>query len=36
MRGLIWGYLYTRTRSIVPGVLCHAANGKPGFVMIDL
>jgi len=33
MSGLIWGYLYTRTRSIVPGVLWHAANGKLRFVI---
>jgi membrane protease YdiL (CAAX protease family) len=34
--GLIWGYLYLRTRSILPGTLWHAANGKLGFMMIDL
>jgi membrane protease YdiL (CAAX protease family) len=34
--GLIWGYLYLRTRSILPGMLWHAANGNLGFVLIDL
>jgi membrane protease YdiL (CAAX protease family) len=34
--GLIWGYLYLRTRSILPGTLWHAANGKLGFLMMDL
>jgi len=34
--GLIWGYLYLCTRSIVPGVLWHAANMNLGFVLLDL
>ena len=34
--GLIWGYLYLRTRSIIPGTLWHAANGVLGFVMMNL
>jgi membrane protease YdiL (CAAX protease family) len=34
--GLIWGYLYLRTRSILPGTFWHAANGKLGFLMMDL
>jgi membrane protease YdiL (CAAX protease family) len=34
--GLIWGYVYLRTRSIVPGALWHAANGQLGFLMMDL
>jgi membrane protease YdiL (CAAX protease family) len=31
--GLIWGYLYLRTRSIVPGMLWHAANGEIGGIL---
>jgi membrane protease YdiL (CAAX protease family) len=34
--GLLWGYLYLRTRSILPGVLWHAANGRLGFLFMDL
>ena len=34
--GLIWGYLYLRTRSIVPGMFWHAANGNLGFLMLSL
>ena len=34
--GLIWGYLYMRTRSIVPGVLWHAANMNLGFILFSL
>lgn len=33
--GLIWGYLYLRTRSIIPGVLWHAANGNFGFILMN-
>ena len=32
--GLIWGYLYMRTRSVLPGTLWHAANGNVGFLFI--
>ena len=34
--GLIWGYLYLRTRSIIPGVLWHAANVQLGFILMSL
>jgi membrane protease YdiL (CAAX protease family) len=34
--GLIWGYLYLRTRSIIPSTLWHAANGNLGFLMMDV
>jgi membrane protease YdiL (CAAX protease family) len=34
--GLIWGYLYMRTRSILPGMFWHAANGNLGFLMMSL
>jgi membrane protease YdiL (CAAX protease family) len=34
--GLIWGYLYLRTRSILPGTFWHVANGRLGFQMMDL
>jgi membrane protease YdiL (CAAX protease family) len=34
--GLMWGYLYLRTRSIVPGIFWHAANGNLGFLMMDM
>ncbi len=34
--GLIWGYLYLRTRSILPGVFWHAANVNLGFVLMSL
>lgn len=33
--GLIWGYLYLRTRSIIPGMLWHAANGNLGFLLMS-
>lgn len=33
--GLIWGYLYLRTRSIIPGMLWHAANGNLGFILMN-
>ena len=33
--GLIWGYLYLRTRSILPGMLWHAANGNLGFILMN-
>lgn len=33
--GLIWGYLYLRTRSILPGVWWHAANGSLGFILMS-
>lgn len=33
---IIWGYLYLRTRSILPGVLWHAANATLGFILIGL
>ena len=32
--GLIWGYLYLRTRSIVPGLFWHATNNI-GFTFLD-
>lgn len=34
--GLIWGYLYLRTRSILPGVFWHAANDTLGFFLMSL
>jgi membrane protease YdiL (CAAX protease family) len=34
--GLVWGYLYLRTRSILPGVLWHGANVTLGYLMLDL
>ncbi|NLG97156.1 MAG: CPBP family intramembrane metalloprotease [Chloroflexi bacterium] len=34
--GLLWGYLYLRTRSILPGMFWHAANGRLGFIFMDL
>jgi membrane protease YdiL (CAAX protease family) len=34
--GLVWGYLYLRTRSIIPGTLWHAANANLGFIMMSL
>jgi membrane protease YdiL (CAAX protease family) len=34
--GLIWGYLYLRTRTIIPGMLWHAANGILGGFLIYL
>lgn len=34
--GLIWGYLYLRTRSIVPGMFWHAAFGVLGFALMSL
>jgi membrane protease YdiL (CAAX protease family) len=33
--GLLWGYLYLRTRSILPGVFWHAANGRLGFIFLN-
>lgn len=30
--GLLWGYLYLRTRSILPGIFWHAANSRLGFI----
>lgn len=33
--GLLWGYLYLRTRSILPGLFWHAANGRLGFIFLD-
>ncbi len=33
--GLIWGYLYLRTRSILPGVFWHAANTRLGFIFME-
>ncbi len=33
--GLIWGYLYLRTRSILPVTLWHAANANLGFIMMS-
>jgi len=33
--GLIWGYLYLRTRSILPGIFWHTANGNLGFLMMS-
>jgi hypothetical protein len=32
----LWGYLYLHTRSILSGTLWHAANGRLGFLMMDL
>ena len=34
--GLIWGYLYLRTRSVLPGMFWHAANINLGFMMMSL
>ena len=34
--GLLWGYLYLRTRSILPGMFWHASNGVLGFIMMSL
>lgn len=34
--GLIWGYLYLRTRSILPGTFWHAANLNFGFVLMSM
>ena len=34
--GLIWGYLYLRTRSIVPGIFWHASFGVLGFALMSL
>ena len=33
--GLLWGYLYLRTRSILPGMFWHAANGHLGFLFME-
>jgi membrane protease YdiL (CAAX protease family) len=34
--GLIWGYLYLRTRSVLPGTLWHAANGTLGYILMSV
>ena len=34
--GLVWGYLYLRTRSILPGVLWHAANTRLGIILASI
>lgn len=34
--GLIWGYLYLKTRSIVPGVIWHASNVTLGMIFIGM
>jgi membrane protease YdiL (CAAX protease family) len=34
--GLIWGYLYLRTRSILPGMFWHAANTNLGYMLFSL
>jgi uncharacterized protein len=34
--GLIWGYLYLRTRSILPGTFWHAANGLLGYLLLSM
>ena len=34
--GLIWGYLYLRTRSLMPSVLWHAANDRLGYLLFSL
>lgn len=34
--GLIWGYLYLRTRSILPGMFWHASFGVLGFALMSL
>lgn len=33
--GLLWGYLYLRTRSIIPGMLWHGANQNLGFILMS-
>ncbi|KXG77386.1 hypothetical protein AN618_11140 [Fervidicola ferrireducens] len=32
--GLIWGYLYLRTRSIIPGMIWHTSVGKLGTIFL--
>ena len=34
--GLLWGYLYLRTRSVIPGALWHAANVNLGTIFFNL
>ena len=34
--GLLWGYLYLRTRSIVPGVFWHTAQMNLGYLLVSL
>lgn len=34
--GLIWGYLYLKTRSIVPGVIWHTSNTILGIIFIGV
>lgn len=34
--GLIWGYLYLRTRSIIPGVLWHTSNTILGYYLLSI
>lgn len=34
--GLIWGYLYLKTRSIVPGVIWHTSNTILGIIFISI
>jgi membrane protease YdiL (CAAX protease family) len=34
--GLLWGYLYLKTRSIIPGIILHASNGILGIVFISI
>jgi|GEM_PF-1454848 len=34
--GLIWGYLYLKTRSIVPGVIWHTSNAIIGVIFIGI
>lgn len=33
--GLSWGYLCLRTRSILPGLFWHAANGNFGYILMN-
>lgn len=33
--GLLWGYVYLRTRSILPGMFWHAVNGRFGFIFLN-
>lgn len=34
--GLLWGYLYLRTRSIVPGMFWHTAQMNLGYLLVSL
>jgi membrane protease YdiL (CAAX protease family) len=34
--GLLWGYLYLRTRSVLPGTLWRAANGSLGYILVSV